>query len=128
MHALFPTPGGGKTPLCCAEIQNTHTHKEPLTLNLLVFLSLSKFPSKNGHLEHTSSFFFLATFQMNSVPPSVDSLCNSWLHSAGEGSGPALGAKGIDNLLSKTESSKLSLLILFPGFISGWINSLFFNF
>lgn len=63
MHALFPTPGGGKTPLCCAEIQNTHTHKEPLTLNLLVFLSLSKFPSKNGHLEHTSRFFFWLLFR-----------------------------------------------------------------
>lgn len=66
MHALFPTPGGGKTPLPCAEIQNTRTHTESLTLNMLVFLCLSKFPSKNGHLKH-SLRFFLATFQMNSV-------------------------------------------------------------
>lgn len=94
----------------------THTHTEPLTLNMLVFLCLSKFPSKNGHLKHRPSFFFLATFQMNSVPLSVDSLCNSWLHSVGEESGPALEAKGIDNFPSKTEHSKLSLLILFPGF------------
>lgn len=31
MHALFPTPGGGKTPLPCAEIQNTHTHTHGVT-------------------------------------------------------------------------------------------------
>lgn len=85
---------------------------------MLVFLCLSKFPSKNGHLEH-SPRFFLATFQINSVPLSVDSLCNSWLHSAGEESGPALGAKGIDSFSSKTESSKLSLLVLFPGLLIG---------
>lgn len=125
MHALFPTPGGGKTPLPCAEIQNTHAHTQSLTLNMLVFLCLSKFPSKNGHLEH-SLRFFLATFQMNSVPLSVDSLCNSWLHSAGEESGPALGEKGIDNFLSQTESSKLSLLILFPGFLNGSMEIFFF--
>lgn len=53
MHALFPTPGGGKAPRGGAEIQNTHAHKEALTLGALVFLSLSKFPSKKGHLEHS---------------------------------------------------------------------------
>lgn len=69
---------------------------------------------------NTDQGFFLATFQMNSVPLSVDSLCNSWLHSVGEEPGPALEAKGTDNFLSKTEHSKLSLLILFPGFLNGF--------
>lgn len=89
---------------------------------MLVFLCLSKFPSKNGHLEH-SLRFFLATFQMNSVPLSVDSLCNSWLHSAGEESGPALGAKGINSFLSKPE--KLKALLVDFSFFSGFLNGFF---
>lgn len=57
MHALFPTPGGGKAPRGCSEIQNTHAHKEALTLSALVFLSISKLSSKNGHLEHSWEVF-----------------------------------------------------------------------
>lgn len=41
----------------------THTHTELLTLNMLVFLCLSKFPSKNGHLKHRPSFFFWLLFR-----------------------------------------------------------------
>lgn len=92
---------------------------------MLVFLCLSKFPSKNGHLEH-SPRLFLATFQMNSVPLSVDSLCNSWLHSAGEESGPALGAKGIDNFPEQNRKPK-ALPVDFVSWLSEWIFFIFFR-
>lgn len=123
-HACtIPDPWGWQdTPSLCWDPKHTRTHTESLTLNMLVFLCLSKFPSKNGHLEH-SLRFFLATFQMNSVPLSVDSLCNSWLHSAGEESGPALGANGINNFLSKPEKLKAQsspCWFFFPGFLNGF--------
>ena len=127
-HACtVPDPRGWQdTPALCWDPKHTRAHTEALTPSVLVFLCLSKFPAKNGHLER-SPRFFLATLRTNSVPLSVDSLCNSWLHSAGEESGPARSAKGIDNFPSKTESSKHSLLVSFPGFLNGSSSFLSFS-
>lgn len=55
---------------------------------------------------------------------SVDLLCNSWLHSARKESGPALGAKGINSFLTKTEKLK-ALLVDFVSWLSEWTFSFF---